>query len=198
MAREHVTLRPSSTIRIFSSGENVRRVLLRIDANLCTTDSCDSIAGCVFTNNTVVCEDGDACTVGDACSGGACVGGGPLDCNDGNLCTDDGCDPALGCTTVFNTVPCDDGDVCSTGDVCSGGACTATDVLDCDDGDPCTAESCDMITGCAYTPVDTPECMMPPPVPSGGPFGWMALLVGLLATGSLLAAAYSSARSRAS
>jgi hypothetical protein len=37
------------------------------DGNVCTDDSCDSVSGCVYANNTAACDDGDACTTTDAC-----------------------------------------------------------------------------------------------------------------------------------
>jgi hypothetical protein len=40
------------------------------DSNVCTDDSCDSVTGCVNTNNAIACDDGDACTTADTCSGG--------------------------------------------------------------------------------------------------------------------------------
>jgi hypothetical protein len=82
------------------------------DGNPCTDDACDPVSGCVHTNNTAPCSDGNACTVGDACSGGACVPGAPASCDDGNCCTIDSCDPSTGCvhapnptTPVFTTQP---------------------------------------------------------------------------------------------
>ena len=36
---------------------------------------CNPTTGCVHTNNTAPCSDGNACTVGDVCSGGRCVPG---------------------------------------------------------------------------------------------------------------------------
>ncbi|MGB0714654.1 MAG: hypothetical protein ACPGXK_02180, partial [Phycisphaerae bacterium] len=45
------------------------------DNNPCTDDSCDDVMGCVQTNNTVDCDDGDECTLDDACFGGVCVPG---------------------------------------------------------------------------------------------------------------------------
>ena len=65
------------------------------DANLCTTDSCDPKLGCVFADNNVACNDGNACTVSDTCSGGSCIGQG-MNCDDGIACTKDVCDPASG------------------------------------------------------------------------------------------------------
>jgi hypothetical protein len=126
------------------------------DGNACTNDSCDPLAGCVFTNNTNPCDDSNLCTTGDVCGGGtcngapvlcddgnlcngdetcnpgtgACVSPGPLNCNDGNVCTDDSCNPLLGCVNANNTAPCNDGDTCTSGDVCGGGTCGGdTDVL---------------------------------------------------------------------
>ena len=48
------------------------------DNNLCTTDSCNPFSGCLNTNNTVACDDGDPCTAGDACGGGVCTVGSPI------------------------------------------------------------------------------------------------------------------------
>ncbi len=47
------------------------------DSNVCTDetdDACEPATGCVYTNNTLACVDGDACTSGDVCSGGSCSG----------------------------------------------------------------------------------------------------------------------------
>ena len=80
------------------------------DSNVCTDDSCDPASGCVYTNNTGPCSDGDACTTGDTCGGGTCHPGTPVVCNDNNPCTDDTCDPASGCVYTNNTSACDDHD----------------------------------------------------------------------------------------
>jgi hypothetical protein len=76
------------------------------DTNPCTDDSCKPATGCVHTNNTAPCSDGNACTTNDTCAGGTCVGGPLLTCNDGNLCTDDSCNPATGCVFTNNTAAC--------------------------------------------------------------------------------------------
>ncbi|MFC1827796.1 Kazal-type serine protease inhibitor domain-containing protein [Thermodesulfobacteriota bacterium] len=67
------------------------------DANSCTTDSCDAGIGCIQTNNTAACDDGDACTAADTCSAGVCIGDGIpgciecVDCRDcGNQACNDG------------------------------------------------------------------------------------------------------------
>jgi cysteine-rich repeat protein len=45
------------------------------DGNVCTTDTCNPAIGCVNTNNTAPCSDGDACTAPDVCGGGTCHSG---------------------------------------------------------------------------------------------------------------------------
>src|SRR5680860_308498 len=69
------------------------------DSNPCTDDDtpCNSVTGCIFTNNALGCDDGDVCTAVDECSGGSCVGTSPQTCDDGNSCTDDDCDRISGC-----------------------------------------------------------------------------------------------------
>ncbi|MBW2702716.1 MAG: CSLREA domain-containing protein [Deltaproteobacteria bacterium] len=119
------------------------------DGNTCTDDSCDSAAGCVNTNNTAACDDGDVCTSGDVCSAGSCAGT-AITCDDDNVCTDDSCDSAAGCVYTNNTAGCDDGDVCTSGDVCSGGGCAGT-AITCDDDNACTNDSCDPASGCVNT-----------------------------------------------
>jgi hypothetical protein len=122
------------------------------DGDPCTTDSCQPVAGCVFSLNDAACDDGDWCTVGDHCQLGVCIGGGKIACNDGNPCTDDACSPLVGCTFAPNAKTCDDGNACTTGDACSQGACKAASLLQCDDANPCTDDSCLPATGCAHTP----------------------------------------------
>ena len=144
------------------------------DNNGCTDDSCQPAIGCLHTNNTAPCTDGNACTQGDVCGGGncnpgpaldcddanacnglescdpangTCVSGTPPNCNDNNPCTDDSCSPALGCQHAANTASCSDGNLCTTGDVCSAGICSGAPV-DCDDGNVCNGdESCSPGTG---------------------------------------------------
>jgi hypothetical protein len=127
------------------------------DNDVCTDDACDPATGCMRTNNTAPCDDGDACTAGDTCGGGTCAPGAQLDCDDGNPCTTDGCDPASGCIhTDLN-----DGDPClfadGTSGMCSMGACVGCAIdANCDDLNPCTTDAC--TTGsCTYTNV-TASC----------------------------------------
>jgi cysteine-rich repeat protein len=121
------------------------------DSDICTDDSCAPATGCVNTNNTAPCDDGNACTTNDTCSGGACAGGPPPNCDDSDVCTDDSCAPATGCVNTNNTAPCDDGNACTTNDTCSGGACAGGPPLNCDDSDICTDDSCVPVTGCVHT-----------------------------------------------
>ncbi len=123
------------------------------DANGCTTDTCNPASGCVFTNNTDSCTDGNACTAGDQCSGGACIPGGPASCEDGNPCTDDICVAPTGCVHVNTTSTCTDHNACtgvdtSGTDVCSGGVCVSGPPVSCDDGSNCTQDTCDGGSGC--------------------------------------------------
>lgn len=96
------------------------------DNNICTTDTCDPKVGCVYTNNTLSCDDGDKCTEKDQCSGGKCVGGAKVNCDDNNVCTDDSCDPKLGCTHIYNTLSCNDGQSCTKDDKCTNGQCVGS------------------------------------------------------------------------
>jgi hypothetical protein len=134
------------------------------DGNVCTNDACDSGVGCVYTNNTSPCDDGDACTMGDSCAAGACVSGGPLGCDDGNVCTNDACDSGVGCVYTNNTDPCSDGVSCTT-DVCSGGSCVGTDICPVDEYCDFGLDACALIdkvtlpfdaTGCSGSDVVVP------------------------------------------
>ncbi len=109
------------------------------DNNPCTNDSCDPQKGCKTSDNTALCDDGNACTTGDACSGGGCVGI-PLDCSgvgDGNSCTvNDQCVGGVCVGTQMNCTVLDS--ACTTG-VCQAGGCIAQPKAgNCDDGNPCT------------------------------------------------------------
>jgi hypothetical protein len=75
------------------------------DNNPCSTDTCNPPVGCVFTDNTNICDDGNACTANDTCGGGVCNPGGPTICDDENCCTIDSCNPAAGCVHTANTAP---------------------------------------------------------------------------------------------
>jgi hypothetical protein len=44
------------------------------DQNPCTDDACDSVEGCIHTNNTAKCDDENGCTINDMCKEGLCSG----------------------------------------------------------------------------------------------------------------------------
>ena len=127
------------------------------DNNPCTQDSCQAGVGCHFVAADGVCSDGNECTVGDHCSNGNCIPAGLADCDDESVCTTDSCDPQSGCLHLLNNAPCDDGDLCTTKDGCSLGECVGTGELTCSDGNSCTADSCDPVAGCQFTPAEG-EC----------------------------------------
>jgi uncharacterized repeat protein (TIGR01451 family) len=121
------------------------------DNNGCTDDSCDMATGCVFTNNTAPCGDGDVCNGLEVCGGGMCNVGTPLNCNDNNGCTDDACNAVTGCANTPNTAACDDGNACTSGDTCTAGGCVGGSPIVCNDNNPCTDDSCNAATGCVFT-----------------------------------------------
>ena len=112
------------------------------DGNLCTDDSCDAVAGCQFTANSQICDDGNECTIGDHCQDGQCVETGLLDCDDGNPCTADSCLADSGCGHDNVEAPCSDGNPCTANDQCAAGQCQSGALVDCDDGNQCTVDSC--------------------------------------------------------
>jgi hypothetical protein len=128
------------------------------DNNVCTTDTCNAATGCVFTNNTVACDDGNPCTVSDKCAAGACAGS-VYPCNDNNPCTSDVCSPENNQPKCFFSPvagACNDNNQCTVGDACVAGTCTGS-ALGCGDGNPCTDDSCDPTSGCVHTP-NTASC----------------------------------------
>ncbi|MFQ5493742.1 MAG: hypothetical protein ACE5EX_00010 [Phycisphaerae bacterium] len=128
------------------------------DGNPCTDDTCPA-GVCVFTDNTLPCDDGMQCTANDTCSAGVCIGtpiGGCLkcltaaECDDLDPCTDDTC-PAGVCVNTPNTAPCDDLDPCTELDACALGVCAGSPIPgcqnctvsgDCNDANACTSDIC--------------------------------------------------------
>jgi hypothetical protein len=74
------------------------------DSNPCTSDACDKIQGCLHSNNSLGCDDGDACTTSDLCSGGVCKGGVAPNCDDANPCTQDSCDKVKSTLMISHAV----------------------------------------------------------------------------------------------
>ncbi|UCE58166.1 MAG: DNRLRE domain-containing protein, partial [Phycisphaerales bacterium] len=84
------------------------------DGNDCTDDVCDPLdlgadaSGCVYTNNTASCEDGDLCSENDECAGGVCTPGSAVDCSP-QLCN-----PADGgCVDCLADLDCGVGETCN-------------------------------------------------------------------------------------
>ena len=128
------------------------------DTNACTDDTCDASAGgCVHTNNTGACDDGNPCTGGDTCNDGVCVGPENLcqceqdgDCeayDDGDKCNgimvcdvpNKLCKPLEGSEVICDTS--EDPECRTTTCNPATGQCQMSnnpDYEQCDDGDPCT------------------------------------------------------------
>ncbi len=98
------------------------------DANVCTTEGCDTKTGaCTHVANTVACDDGNKCTAGDVCDGKAvCAAGKNATCDDKNICTTDSCDAGTGAckhVAVADGAVCDDGIACTAASACKAGNC---------------------------------------------------------------------------
>jgi hypothetical protein len=140
------------------------------DGNLCTTDSCDSGEGCLFTSNSKPCTDSNPCTLGDVCADRACRSGAVSLCDDQNPCTNDACNSTTGACSYSNAglegTPCDlDSNAC-TEDFCYAGSCQAGSAAD--DGSVCgtiTYKTC--LEGECVTPL-CPQGYQPTTVDVGG------------------------------
>jgi len=104
------------------------------DENPCTDDTCDPAVGCVFTNNSAQCDDGNECTTNDHCDGGRCIG-----------------TPACGCTSDADCLPFEDGDLCNGRLRCEGATCVVdpATVIHCEPPawKPCLSARCVPETG---------------------------------------------------
>ena len=123
------------------------------DSNVCTDDACQPALGCVNSQNTKACDDGNAGTSGDTCTQGVCVGvatGCTSDaaCDDKDACTDDAC-VAGKCNSkpAGNGKACEEGNACTVGDACLNGKCLPGKPAACDDKNPCTDDACEPKTG---------------------------------------------------
>lgn len=126
----------------------VATALVCDDDNVCTTDTCDTAgaesttpktpgtmnASCVFTDNSVACDDDVFCNGADTCVAGGC------DVHAGDPCTD-----GLGCTGEH----CDE----------TANACVDDADVVCDDGNPCSYDTCTEPTGaCNYQDINLVAC----------------------------------------
>src|SRR5438445_5095927 len=119
------------------------------DANPCTTDTCDPVAGCqhgVAPDGTPR-SDGNLCNGVEVCHAGVCQPGTPVSCADNNPCTTETCDPKAGClrTAVANGTPCVDSNLCNGEETCQSGVCTPGTPPTCSGSE---IDACDPITGC--------------------------------------------------
>ena len=118
------------------------------DANVCTSDVCDPLAG---NSAALACSHADI-------SGAKC--------EDGNACTADSCDPSNGCiNSKLSNTPCDDGNAATIGDTCTAGACAGSvpeclDVTQCDDGKACTTDSCDGVSHTCKHATNAGSCLI--------------------------------------
>jgi hypothetical protein len=125
------------------------------DAGTCnpSTGACSNPA----KPDGAACTDGNACTSGDSCQAGACAAGAPVVCTASDQCHEPGtCNPATGvCSNPAKAdgTLCDDGSPCTVGETCQSGACTGGQGQTCDDHNPCTTDTCDLVNGCSFTPV---------------------------------------------
>ena len=123
------------------------------DLNPCTAEACEPESGCVFTTQSMPCDDGNTCTLGDLCVGGNCIGV-PKHCEDGNPCTIGTCQPESGeCVYPFALGSCDDDNPCTQEDHCDAGACIGIPTS-CDDANECTADACNGTDGCVHVVID--------------------------------------------
>jgi hypothetical protein len=117
------------------------------DSNACTTDTCDAINGCAHT--AVSCNDSNACTT-DTCDAVNGCAHTPISCNDSNACTTDTCDATNGC--VHTAISCDDSNACTTDTCDATNGCVHT-AISCDDSNACTTDTCDATNGCAHAAI---------------------------------------------
>jgi YVTN family beta-propeller protein len=132
------------------------------DGNPCTTDGCNQVSGCIYTNNTGPCaSDGNSCTQ-DVCDGaGACTHPdltAGTSCDDGLFCDGaDTCDGAGGCVNHAGD-PCTAGAECAQ--TCNEGTddCFAVATTPCTaDGNVCTDDHCDGVGACIH-PANSAPC----------------------------------------
>ena len=132
------------------------------DGDFCTNDSCDPVAGCVFT--PVECTAGEQCDPADGICKAEPECTVDADCDDAMFCNGaETCDTATGICQAGTPVDCDDGVDCTV-DTCDelDDTCVNTpdDIACPDDGLFCTGdEICDSAVGCVSTGDPCPEGM---------------------------------------
>jgi len=135
--------------------------LVMDDANPCTADACDPVAGVTHTAVAAgtSCADSNLCNGAETCDGsGQCAAGTPVLCAASDQCHLAGtCDPPTGaCSNPAKPdgSSCSDGNGCTTSDTCQAGACLAGNPVVCAASDSCHgAGVCDPISGACSDPV---------------------------------------------
>jgi hypothetical protein len=119
--------------------------------------SCDAALQDVRCNDKVFCNGIETCVPSNpAHDVNGCIAGSAPTCDDGIPCTTNGCSNATSaCTFVPVDAACQNGTVCDGVETCSAQTgCVAGTALQCDDGKFCTVDTCNPVSGCAYTPND--------------------------------------------
>jgi hypothetical protein len=134
------------------------------DHNPCTDDSGEPPSGCVHSNNTATCDDGNPNTTGDVCATGVCAGVdhcigvtcAPIDqCHQAGTCIDHATG-ACSHPEKPNGASCSDGDACTQADSCQAGACVGTSAVTCLALDQCHVVGvCNPTTGACTNPAKT-------------------------------------------
>jgi len=106
------------------------------DGNLCTTDVCNPVDGCIHSANENVCDDGNGCTSNDRCENAKCFGTPTPDCT---------------CETDDDCADEEDGNQCNGFLQCAFGECkvplSSLVVCDTSKDTPCRKTVCDQDTG---------------------------------------------------
>ncbi len=128
------------------------------DGKVCTTDACNQANGnCVFSANTLACDDNSLCTTNDTCANKVCAGQ-AVSCDDGNVCTDDTCAALTGCANNANGAMCSDNNPCTMLDKCANKACQPGATINCADSNACTDDSCNTGTGLCVNTANFAVC----------------------------------------
>ena len=139
------------------------------DGNACTVgDVCNSEGICTPGGIWINCDDQNDCT-DDFCTPlGGCIHIPISNCQQCNATADCSLQTCQQVHCVRGTCryiaepagfSCADNDVCNGHEVCTGnGVCVSLGPLICDDNNPCTDDSCNPLSGCAYTPNTTNAC----------------------------------------
>jgi hypothetical protein len=124
----------------------------------CTFDYCDEAAGgVVHAPQDAACADNKFCNGVETCVADmGCAPGIQVPVDDNVKCTVDACDEdADKVTHTPVDQACGNQDVCDGIETCNAlSGCQNGTPLTCNDNVACTSDSCDKVTGCAYTPVD--------------------------------------------